>query len=296
MKKIVRVLFLMAILISFMGCATINQPISFEDSNAYFLKRNVSKIDLSEITKFVDEGDNVVVVSIETEDTHDTYVNSIIEDVLIKKLIENNHNVLERDNDMVYRLASESDISYTHYFKNRRTLEGRGDVLGLSSSLYSGNQPYLGGASSSSYGSVNRLREKENFDEMTINTNLLTADKILAYRVIEHGIIYGDKECENMSRWDLTRTARTIMSLRVEDAKSGRILSLVDIDQSSSDRIDSSRKKLLENYKYRNYPFTYPNITGNPVQTEYKSKSSHTGAFLITTIGVVAVILFAIVN
>lgn len=290
MKKLALIGSLTIIMSFFMGCSVNRKTISFKESNAYFLKENISKIDINSLTQYIDEGDNIVIVSTETEDTYDSNINSTIEDVLIKKFLDNGISVLERDNDLVYRVISESDNNYTHYLKNKKVSQGTSSSLGVSDSFFSNLKFSSAASSNSMYASGATLQEKENFDQMTINTNLLTADKIFAYRVIEHGIIYEKENATTSSNQNLNRKANTILSFRIEDAKTGKILSMVDIDQSSSDQIPKSDKDLLEKYQYRNYPFSYPNIYGNPNQVEHKSQNSNTGLIILSTLGVIAAV------
>lgn len=276
MKRLFFIVVLIVTISLFMGCSTTRKSISFKESNAYFLKENIEQIDIGQLTNYIDENDNIVLVSTEVEDTHDNTINSTIEDVLIKKLIENNYSVLERDNDLIYRLLSESDTSYTHYLKTKRISQSNSSSLGMSDSYFSNFKFSSSASQNSMYASGANSQEKENFDQMSINTNLLTADKILAYRVIENGIIYENANNIDPSIPDITRTATTLLSFRITDAKSGKIISMVDVDQSSSDQISKKDQDLLEKYHYRNYSFSYPNIYGNPKQVVHRKDKATT--------------------
>jgi len=293
MKNVTYVLLLGVLIILFSGCATTQKSISFKDSNAYFLHENIKKIDLKEITEHLKKEENVVLVSTETEDTYDHYLNATIEDVVLRKLIDDGYNVLERDNDLIYRLISESETNYSHYLKNKRKLYMNSGSIGLSSSNYYNPLLPSSNLSGSIFASGANAFEKENFDENKIETKLITADKILAYRVIENGIVYED-ESKTVSD-SLNRVANIILSFRIEDAKTGQIISMKNIEQTSIDEISKKDKNLIENFHYKYYPFSYPNIYGNPSQTEYKkegnSKPPKTGLFLITTAGVGLIIL-----
>lgn len=293
MKNVTYVLLLGVLIILFSGCATTQKSISFKDSNAYFLHENIKKIDLKKITEHLKKEENVVLVSTETEDTYDHYLSATIEDVVLKKLIDDGYNVLERDNDLIYRLISESEINYSHYLKNKRKLYMNSGSVGLSSSNYYNPLLSSSNLNGSIFASGANAFEKENFDENKIETKLITADKILAYRVIENGIVYED-ESKTISD-SLNRVANVILSFRIEDAKTGKIISMQDIEQTTMDKISSKDKELIENFHYRNYPFSYPNIYGNPTQTEYKkagnTKPPKKGLILGISAGVGLVIL-----
>lgn len=67
-----------------------------------------------------------------------------------------------------------------------------------------------------------------------------------------------------------------------------------NIEQTSADKISPKDKELMENFHYRNYPFSYPNIYGNPTQTEYAKKGNSgkpkkKGLIILSTIGVIIV-------
>ena len=296
MKNVTYVLLLGVLIILFSGCATTQRSISFKDSNAYFMQENIKKIDLNEITKLLTKEENVVLVSTETEDTFDHYLNATIEDVVLKKLIDAGYNLLERDNDLIYRLISESETNYSHYLKNKRKLYMSSGSVGLSSSSYYNPLLSSSNLSGSIFASGANAFEKENFDEKKIETKLITADKILAYRVVENGIVYED-ESKTVSD-SLNRVANIILSFRIEDAKTGRIISMKDIEQTSNDEISKKDKKLIENFHYRNYPFSYPNIYGNPSQTEYKkegnSKAPKKGLLILSTAGAIVLLTILI--
>lgn len=292
MNKITYVLWLLSVIIFFSGCATTQKSISFKDSNAYFLQENIKKIDLNEITEHLKKDENVVLVSTETEDTYDHYLNATIEDVVLRKLIDDGYNILERDNDLIYRLISESETNYSHYLKNKRKLHMNSGSVGLSSSSY--YNPFLSSSnlSGSIFASGANAFEKENFDEKKIETKLITADKIVAYRVVENGIVYED-ESKTVSD-SLNRVANMILSFRIEDAKTGKIISMKDIEQTSKDEISRKDKKLIENFHYRDYPFSYPNIYGNPSQIEYKKEGKSKkkpGMFLIYSAGALGLVI-----
>jgi len=296
MKNVTYVLLLGFAIILFSGCATTQKSISFKDSNAYFLQENIKKIDINGITKHLKKEENVILVSTETEETYDHYLNATIEDVILKKLIDEGYNVLERDNDLIYRLISESETNYQHYLKNKRKLYMKSGAIGLSNASY--YNPFLSSSnvSGSLYASGANVFEKENFDDIKIETKLISADKILAYRVVENGIVY---ENENDTMSDLiNRVAKTILSVRVEDAKTGKIISMQDIEQTSKDEISNKDKKIFENFHYRNYSFSYPNIYGNPSQTEFKkeggSKPPKTGLIILSTAGAIALLVIII--
>lgn len=109
MKNTYLLLLVLAVTL-FSGCATTQKSISFKDSNAYFMQKNIEKIEMNDVVEHIRKDENVVLVSLETEDTFDNSLNASIEDVILKKLVDAGYSVLERDNDLIYRLISESDL------------------------------------------------------------------------------------------------------------------------------------------------------------------------------------------
>lgn len=298
MKNITWAFLCLSVIVIFAGCATTQKSISFKDSNAYFMQENIKKIDLNEITKHVRKDENVVLVSTEKEDTYDHYLNATIEDVILKKLVDEGYTILERDNDLIYRLISESESNYTHYLKNKRKLNMNSGAADLSSSSYYNPTMLSSDYRGSIFAANANAFEKENFDEMKITTKLNTADKIIAYRVIENGIVY-EENSEAISD-SLNRIATTILSFRIEDSKTSRILSIKNIEQNTTDKISNKDKDLIENFHYRNYPFSYPNIYGNPSQTEYKkegnSKAPKKGVILggLASVGLIILLVSSV--
>lgn len=298
MKRSILGLLILFIFILLAGCAGVKKSVpSFKDSNAYFLQNNIEKIDISELTKHFDKNDNITIVSIENEETYDNSLISVIEDALIEKFIKNGYNVLERDKDLLYRLMSESDSSYIHYLRNKRRKYLSSGTLGLSGAVI-GDPLYPYGLSKSLLASGTNMYEMENFDESRIQTNLKAADKILAYRVLECGIVYENIENKSVGSDSLNRVANTILKFRVEDVNCGKILAIKNLENSITDKISKEDKKILEDFHYKHYRFGYPNIYGNPSQLEYdKSKNesnSKKGLYILGTIGGILILVLAI--
>ena len=259
------------------GCSTIKKGIpTFKESNAYFLMENIEKIDLNDVTKNFNKNDNIIIVSMENEETYDNSLIAIVEDVLIEKLLKNGYKVLERDKDLIYRLMSESDEKYNFYNRNKRKAILNSGTFGISGSLYGYSIPY--GISKSIVTSGKNMYEIENYDENVIKTNLTSADKMIAYRILECGIAY--KEDEKSTKADsLDRIAHTIIKCRVEDANSGDILSITDLENITKEKISKKDKELLEEFHYRYYGFAYPNIYGNPHQLQYNKDGDDISKF-----------------
>lgn len=229
-----RVIVLFISLVVLLGCATVELPKlpRFEDSNAYLIKKSVEQINIVDtLSDFVSKNDKIVIASLENKKTSDNSITAVIEDVFLKQFIDKGYCMLERDNDMIYHLMLESDSSYLY-------------KIGFN--------------------------EIESDDNLEIPTKLLSADKIIGYRVLECGIVYEDiKRLAITEKDSLNRIAETILLFRTEDAKSGEILNISTARGFFTDRISAKNKDILKDFHFRHYRFGYPNVYGNPPQIEY---------------------------
>ncbi len=261
MKRVIILLIVIPLLI---GCAVSKYQVKFEDSNAYLIKKSIDNINIVDsLETEIKKSDNIAIVSLERLRTDNSSINTIIEDVLLKKLLDNGYSVLERDDDLLYRLRSESDSStYSYYLYNKEvelasSAGVESAVVGHPSIMY----PYYNvqgaalGVSGSNYYRIS------NFDKHKYKTNLITADKLIGYRVIESGIIY--EEDKSVLSDSLRRNARTILLVRTEDAKTGKILDMKYVEGLVTDKISKKHIDKVEDYHYTHYHLGYPNIYGN---------------------------------
>lgn len=256
------------------GCA-VNKSINFKDTNAYFLKENIAKLNLRPITEFINKEDKVVIVPIDESTTTDNYLIATFEDAILQKLNSEGFILLERDDDLIYRLISESNENYNHYRKHKSEATSNVGSYGSSSSIALAKGALLG-SGSANISSSGQSAMYENYDPINIQSNLASADKIIAYRVLENGIIYESPDKESIDK--TKRKARLVVSIRLEDAKTGEILKVEELTQISSDIIQNSNIRQLEKMHYSNYSFAYPNQYGNP-SASYIKKSSSSSSF-----------------
>ena len=107
---------LAAVLTTLSGCAVPAKMALFEDSNQLFLESTVREVDIAgPISEVVPDGSTVCVVSIETTATTDIPVLAMIEDEFVENLVSEGYTVVERDDDLLKRMASEhvGDDGYT---------------------------------------------------------------------------------------------------------------------------------------------------------------------------------------
>ena len=243
-----------------------NLVLTYEQSNASQIKKSIESFDfINKIESVVDTNDKVVIVSIESSGTYDDGITAQIEDVLVSELVTNSFIVLERDNDMINKLISESDSSYTlfnRYQSYENDVEYSAGVSRFSGvSMEEGQVNSSIGGGSNSYSSSEKYK-RENFGQL-YESNLHTADKIISYRVVECGVQYESSQDDDWNEIVL-RVARTILEVRIYNAKTGQILLTTTLDGDVNDELSVEDYKVLERFAYRNYHSTYPKKYRNP--------------------------------
>jgi hypothetical protein len=292
-------------LIILSGCAAslnehVNEHVRFEDSNAYFLNANMHSLDITEISEQIDINDKVAVFSIEVLRTHDGRMIAAVEDVLIEKLLEHSVKVVERDDDLLYRLMAEEDDYYTYLYRSKKAEDFAALNTSSSGGSYSSfgsmsggisegvgpealtgaitGREISGGWTAKSSGGSARFVTQERFSER-VETSLATADKLLVYRVLECGIMYESRDNSSPTQRprgtrfisnpdSVKRIANFVFNYRLIDAKTGLILDFGDLSTTTSDWISETSREQLENYHYTNYGYQYPNTYGNHYQME----------------------------
>ena len=201
----------------FSSCA-IKQTVTYEKTNASLIQKSIKDLNtLENLKSQINKSDKIAIVGVEDYKTGDYSLLATLEDEIIKEFVSKGYKVLERDNDMVYRLFSEESKNYKHINRAKSAKYG--------ASAYSSNADYssyyLHGNSQANSGSV--YSEIKNYDQ-EFQSSLQSADKIISYRVIESGIVYDYDEKEAELN-EVEREARTILEVRLTDAKTSEILS-----------------------------------------------------------------------
>ena len=214
------------LLVLFVSSCAVHQPrITYENTNASLVQQSIKNLKTVEKLKSkITKNDKIVVVGMEDEKTGDYSLLATLEDIIIKQFVTDGYKVLERDDDMIYRLISESLKNYQHV--DKATLN-----------------------SSKSISNVSDVPE------------LSSADKIISYRVIESGIIYDYAE-KNAKIGEVEREARTILEVRLMDAKTSEILSAITLDGKANDFVKQEDIEALKKLSYNYYSHTLPKQNG----------------------------------
>jgi len=118
--------------------------------------------------------------------------------------------------------------------------------------------------------------ENINYDKLTgdaldpginfLETQLISADIAIFYRILEIGIIYmenpDDKEYEK-------REALISLHIRIQNLKNGKIIHATNLTSKFSDVVEKELVDRLASFHYTFFPYEYPiqeNRNGDPIQ------------------------------
>lgn len=220
MKKAV----LLGVLLALINCAPMVTVMEvfpeFKNSNQMFIEATVRKVGIAGLAKkHIPVGSRVALISMESTTSTDLPLISIIEDQLISEIVNSGFTILERDQHTVVNLAKESS-------RNGYSLMPAGAT-----------------------------QETSNADvDSPTKTQLLTAQYLISYRVLECGIISSPAEEKEL----VLRDGMVRLHVRIIDAKSGAILVACMLAGNSRDRIQASIAMDLANYHYSFYSHKYP--------------------------------------
>ena len=132
--------FLVAILF-FSSCA-IQTTVTYEKTNASLIQKSIKDLNtVGNLKSKINKADKIAIIGVEDYDGGDYSLLATLEDEIIKEFVMSGYKVLERDNDMVYRLFSEESKNYKYI--NRV----KGAKFGVSAHSSNANlySPYLNG-------------------------------------------------------------------------------------------------------------------------------------------------------
>jgi hypothetical protein len=230
---ITTILFLFAV-----GCAPQIQP-SFENSNQRFIEKTISKLDIGkELEGKIDTTDRIALLSIESPDFLHKPIIAMIEDQVIASLIKKGYTLVERDPEAIQKMIREGKEKYS-----------------LTFNIQSENIIYENLTGDALAPGINFLE-----------TQLISADIAIFYRILEIGIIYmedtDDKEYEK-------REALISLHIRIQNLKNGKIIHATNLSSKSSDLVEKELVDRLASFHYTFFPYEYPiqeNRNGDPIQ------------------------------
>jgi hypothetical protein len=264
-------LYLLVAILLFSSCA-IQTTVTYEKTNASLIQKSIKDLNtVGNLKSKINKADKIAIIGVEDYDGGDYSLLATLEDEIIKEFVMSGYKVLERDNDMVYRLFSEESPNYKYI--NKIKSHDRSYSYDLSGSSFRGSandgysNAYLSGSAASQSESVSYAQKNYNQE---YQSSLQSADKIISYRVIESGIVYDyDEKDANMG--EVEREARTILEVRLTDAKTSEILSAITLDGKANDFVSTKDVAALKDFSYRYYSHTLPKTHGNPTTATVKS-------------------------
>ena len=224
MKKIIMttILFLFAV-----GCAPQIQPL-FEDSNQRFIEATISKLKIEkELEDKINTTDRIALLSIESPDFLHKPIIAMIEDQLIISLIQKGYTLVERDSEAIQKMIREGEERYSLTFK-----------------VPSENITYekLTG---------DALAPEINF----LETQLISADIAIFYRILEIGIIYTENPADKEYK---KREALISLHIRIQNVQNGEIIHATNLTSKSSDLVEKELVDRLASFHYTFFPYEYP--------------------------------------
>ena len=286
MKNIIYLLLLLFL----SSCVTQQPTVTYENTNASLIQKSIQNLNtVDKLKSNIKKNDKLAIVGVEDYKTGDYSLLATLEDEIIKDFVNKGYNILERDNDMLYRLFSEESSNYKHVNRDKKIV--RSEAYQKDNSYLSGNNSnnnaYLSGNSSSI--ATSSYYSQKNYNQQ-YQSSLQSADKIISYRVIESGIVYDyDEDDANMG--EVEREARTILEVRLTDAKTSEILSAITLDGQANDFVKETDISALKNFSYRYYSHTLPKTHGNPKKPTVKSTNTNNGKWLLGGFGSILLII-----
>ena len=278
------------------SCAIQGPTVTYEKTNASLIHKSIQDLKtLESLKSHISKTDKIAIVGLEDYKTSDYSLLATLEDEIIKEFVVQGYKVLERDNDMLYRLFSEESPNYK--YMNRVKSYDKHNAYELSGSSLFGStyddaysNAYLKGeaygeSASTSYSQTNYSQQYQ--------SSLQSANKIISYRVIESGIVY-DYEEKEAGVGEVEREARTILEVRLTDAKTSEILSAVTLDGKASDFVKEKDVSALKSFSYRYYSHTFPKTHGNPSAPTVKSKKANNAPAILGVAGGLLVLILLI--
>ena len=240
-------LYLFIVVLFLSSCVVTAPTVTYEKTNASLIQKSIKDLNaLENLKSYIKKSDKITVVGVEDYKTGDYSLLATLEDEIIKEFVSEGYKVLERDNDMVYRLFSEESSNYK--YMNRVKSYDKTNAYDLSGSSLFGSandgtsNAYLSGNAYSKSASASYSQNNYNQE---YQSSLESADKIISYRVIESGIVY-DYDEKDAQMGEVEREARTILEVRLTDAKTSEILSAITLDGSANDFVKEQDIKALK--------------------------------------------------
>ena len=92
----------------FLSSCVVQTTVTYEKTNASLVQKSIKDLNaLQNLKSKINKDDKIIIIGTEDYDGGDYSLLATLEDEIIKEFVMGGYRVLERDNDMVYRLFSE---------------------------------------------------------------------------------------------------------------------------------------------------------------------------------------------
>ncbi|MEE2931348.1 MAG: hypothetical protein VX370_02345 [Bacteroidota bacterium] len=285
MKHLFPLLFIISL---FTACTITDPTVLRENSNASMIEKSIANMEMVDnLSSYLNKNENIIIVPIERySETTDHWLTGMMQDNLTREFVSSGYKILERDWHMTYRLMSESEDKYKHnhflYSDSNLAPEKYTRSSRKNKNKEKGNDGYGSGSSVA----------EEHYEEkkVELKTTFNSADKIISYRIVDCGLRYDYNDPEKtkknktkkLTTQKIARDARTVLEVRVTDAKTSTITAAVLLDGRAIDVIDKEDKVALEDFDYAWYLHSYPNYWYTEEQTTgKKSKVGRTVGWVV---------------
>lgn len=272
----------------FLSSCAIMPEVSYENSNASLIQKSIKNLNaVKSLEDYLSKKDKIIFIGMEDKKTRDWSIPATLEDEVIKEFVVNGYSMLERDNDLIYRMLSEEKENYVHI---NREVENSTSIQEGAAAVGANNygSSYIFG-----YATKQKQLEKNelpNF-EATYNSQLSSADKIISYRVIESGIhYYNENDNPDAKIGELKREARTILEVRLIDSKTSEILNALTLDGVASDNVREIDRDALKHFGYKFYRHSLPKTHGQPAESFATGKSANPWPWIAGGLGFIFII------
>ena len=238
---------------------------AWEDSNAALIEYSLPTAEIiAQLGEFISKDEDLVIWNEEQSISSDNNLIAFFESALIRDLILNDYSLLERDQDLLYRMMSETEKGYVQINPEKQKMAGNSLAVSSGSSSASVGAYSIGYSSNSDVGGSNYFENK--YWAYKDSTSLKSAAKALSYRLVECGIVIEEKEGPQGFVEEVVREARTVSDIKLLDVATGSILHASRVFKSVRDTLEGTTYDNYKDRAYRNYHYTYPVVNGNPSQ------------------------------
>jgi Outer membrane protein beta-barrel domain len=211
----------------FVGCASVKVKPTFDQSNQFFIEQAIDELNIGDALKNkIPITATVALVSMEISETLDHPIVATLEDQLLNSLLDSGYDVLERDPDILERLLHEKHEDTFSLIFTKEDFDYSFETVNVEPDL------------------------SPDFHA----TQLMGADYLISYRVLELGLSYREAEEKKYTE----REAFVRLHVRVQNCETGKLVYADNLDATLKDEIRTEFVQQLANFHYSFFPHEFP--------------------------------------